>query len=128
MDILAISLAKKAKGSADAVSGRVTTLEGETEALDGRVTVNEGDIDELENQVGALSSGMSFKGSVDYVDDLPSSGNTTGDVYAVKYAGSSGTTALGEYFVWGDDGGTDSWILLYGTLTNAEIQSIWEDN
>ena len=128
MDILAISLAKKAKGSADAVSGRVTTLENNVSSLTGRVTTAEGDIDTIESQLELISSGMSYKGAVDYVSSLPSSGNTAGDVYTVKYAGSSGTTALGELYVWGDDGGTDSWILLYGTLTDAEIQSIWEDN
>ena len=60
--------------------------------------------------VDAFTSGFTFKGAVDYVSDLPDSDNTNGDVYIVKYSGSSGTTPLNVQYAWGDDGGTDTWI------------------
>ena len=62
--------------------------------------------------VDSFTSGFAFKGAVDYVGDLPASGNTNGDLYLVKYAGSSGTTPLNAQYAWGDDGGTDTWISL----------------
>ena len=60
--------------------------------------------------VEAFTTGFTFKGAVDYVSDLSNSGNTNGDLYIVKYAGSSGTKPLNGQYAWGDDNGTDAWI------------------
>ena len=64
--------------------------------------------------VEAFTTGFTFKGTVDYVGDLPASGNTNGDLYIVKYAGSSGTDPLNAQYAWGDDNGTDVWIPVNG--------------
>lgn len=56
------------------------------------------------------TSGFTFKGAVDYTSALPDSSNSVGDIYLVKYAGSTGTTPLNARYAWGDDGGTDTWI------------------
>lgn len=62
--------------------------------------------------VDSFTTGFTFRGAVDYADDLPDSGNSNGDMYIVKYAGSSGTVPLNARYAWGDDGGTDAWIAL----------------
>lgn len=85
----------------------------------------------LAQMVEDLPNGFNFKGAVDYVSDLPDSGNESGDSYLVRYTGSSGDEPLGQRYAWGDDGGTDAWIPLNTdlvALTNAEIDTIWEEN
>lgn len=62
--------------------------------------------------VESFGQGFHFIGAVDYTGDLPVSGNTKGDIYIVRYAGSSGTTALNARYAWGESGGTDEWILV----------------
>lgn len=47
---------------------------------------------------------VAFKGSVDYVADLPASEQTAGDTYIVKYEGSTGSTELNHAFVWNATG------------------------
>lgn len=69
-------------------------------------------VGEAESIVSSFTSGFAFKGVVDYVDDLPASGNTNGDMYLVRYNGSSGTSPLNVRYAWGDDDGTDAWIPL----------------
>lgn len=59
--------------------------------------------------IGDFDNGLTLKGSVGYADQLPSSGNTLGDEYIVKYRGLSsdaGTEQSGEKYAWD---GTD-WI------------------
>ncbi len=63
-----------------------------------------------DDAVGALTSGVNWKGSVDYYDNLPEDPEV-GDAYTVKYTGSSGTNVLGATYAWGDDGGTNKWCL-----------------
>ena len=46
-----------------------------------------------------FSSGMTFKGSVDYAADLPA-GATLGDEYLVLYAGSTGSNYIGKKYAW----------------------------
>ena len=47
-----------------------------------------------------FSSGLTFKGSVNYISGLPGSGNTLGDEYLVLYSGSSGTNYIGQKYAW----------------------------
>ncbi len=47
----------------------------------------------------SIGSGLSFKGSVSYVADLPES-PTLGDEYLVLYSGSTGTNYIGKKYVW----------------------------
>lgn len=47
-----------------------------------------------------FSSGLTFKGSVNYESGLPGSGNTLGDEYLVLYSGSSGTNYIGRKYAW----------------------------
>lgn len=52
-------------------------------------------------QVDALIAGVwVFKGTKDYQNQLPATGNRNGDVWQVKYAGTSGTVALDAEFAW----------------------------
>ena len=47
-----------------------------------------------------FSSGLTFKGSVNYASGLPGSDNTLGDEYLVLYSGSSGTNYIGQKYAW----------------------------
>ena len=70
--------------------------------------------EEVEEKVNALSKGMTLRGEVDYYDLLPADPEV-GDVYSVKYKGTStegGTELSGQEYVWGDHNGTNTWILL----------------
>lgn len=62
--------------------------------------------------ISQLPKGVSYKGSVDYYNDLPSSSVEVGDCYTVKYKGTSGTDPDGTEYVYGPDGGTNTWIPL----------------
>lgn len=55
-----------------------------------------------------LSEGMTYKGAVDYVGDLPNDAEQ-GDLYLVRYQGESGTSQLNARYVWGPVDGTDAW-------------------
>ena len=65
--------------------------------------------------------GFNYKGEVDYFSDLPTTGNTVGDVYTVKYKGSSGTDPLGDEYVWGEYQGVEQWILRSNLSQYAKI-------
>ena len=54
--------------------------------------------------------GLSYKGEVDYFDDLPDSGQELGDAYTIRYAGSSGTVTSKAEYAWGEYDGTEQWI------------------
>ena len=80
MDIIAITLAKKAGAKAD----------------------------ELEKVVEGIADGIKYKGAVDYYADLEAiSTKKIGDCYTVKYKGSSGTEECGDEYVWGKYEGTN---------------------
>ena len=63
--------------------------------------------------VEPLTTGMTYKGAVDYYGDLPAS-PTVGDLYLVRYQGSSGTAQLTARYVWGPVGGTNAWAYVAG--------------
>ena len=64
-----------------------------------------------------LTSAMHYKGSVATYDDLPSSGNVTGDFYNV--------TATGENYAWtGSDWDATGSIVDLAAITNSEIDTI----
>lgn len=50
-----------------------------------------------------IDDGTTFKGSVNYVSDLPASAEV-GDSYIVKYAGDSGTEPYGYRYVYDGSG------------------------
>lgn len=66
----------------------------------------------------SFTTGFSFAGAVDYESDLPTSGNSNGDLIVVKYVGNSGTAPLNARYAWGNDGGTDKWILIDAGATD----------
>lgn len=51
-----------------------------------------------------VAAALSFKGVVDYRKDLPTEGNTPGDIYIVRYRGSEGTDPFGAEFIWNGEG------------------------
>lgn len=63
--------------------------------------------------VEPLTSGMTYKGAVDYYADLPAS-PTVGDLYLVRYQGSGGTAQLNARYVWGPVNGTNAWAYVAG--------------
>ena len=65
----------------------------------------------VDNVISQLPKGISYKGAVDYIKDLPNS-PTIGDAYTVKYQGSSGTDVDGGEYVWGTYEGVNMWIAL----------------
>ena len=67
-----------------------------------------------------VDDGTTFKGSVDYVSDLPESAEI-GDSYIVKYTGDSGTEPCGFRYVY--DG--EDWISIeHGQASAEEVQEI----
>lgn len=62
--------------------------------------------------LACVARGMTFKGAVNYYDDLPTEGVLVGDTYTVKYAGSSGTTPNGAEYVWGPIDDVNQWVYL----------------
>lgn len=63
-----------------------------------------------QDAIAALPNGLVYRGQVNYYSDLPTSGVEVGDCYTVKYAGSSGSVPSGVEYVWGPDGGVNTWI------------------
>ena len=49
---------------------------------------------------GKISGAFHFKGTVDYIKDLPTEGVVEGDVYQVKYAGEEGTKELNAEYAY----------------------------
>ena len=68
---------------------------------------------ELQNAISALGSVFTLKGSVATVSDLPTTGNSIGDVYYVR-SESAG-------YVWIDDNGTERWELLGMTVDTSDF-------
>lgn len=82
----------------------------------------EDDIAKLQAQVAAMATDMKYKGAVDYVADLPTNAKK-GDVYTVRYKGTTGTEPLGAEYVYS---GTD-WIQIGHDMsmyaTTADLQA-----
>ena len=49
---------------------------------------------------GKIAGGFHFKGTKDYVSELPTTGQASGDVWQVLYTGSSGTAPLNAEYAW----------------------------
>lgn len=56
--------------------------------------------DETVAAAETFTSGLTFKGSVNYASGLPGSDNTLGDEYLVLYSGSSGSNYIGQKYAW----------------------------
>lgn len=69
--------------------------------------------------VATFPRGMAYRGAVDYYSDLPSDAEN-GDVYTVKYAGSTGEDPLGVEYGWGTYEGTDQWVDLGPDLSRYQ--------
>ena len=68
-------------------------------------------------QIDAMLSGaFTFKGAVDYKNQLPDENNKVGDVWQVRYSGTSGTNVLDAEFAW--DG--EKWIEL-GSMFSVDL-------
>ena len=73
----------------------------------------------LANQrLDALPKGVVYRGVVDYYDDLPQNPEL-GDMYTVRYLGSSGTTPSGAEYVWTEDNGVETWVQVTFSLDDA---------
>lgn len=69
----------------------------------------------LKNAVNKITPGYSYKGSVATTSDLPSSGQTTGDLYTVTAEGNA-------QFVWNGS----EWIQIYSQIaSNAQIDGLY---
>lgn len=87
-------------------------------------------VDTLSDKIDAFPGGFSYKGAVDYYDDLPSSGNTVGDCYSILYKGSSGTEPDNSRYAWGEIDGVEQWIEINPvpeTMTAEDVDDLWED-
>lgn len=73
----------------------------------------------------AFANGLKYQGAVDYYGDLPNNASV-GDVYTVKYRGSSGTTASGVEYVWGEYEQTEQWITLGNGAEGTSVLSTGE--
>lgn len=87
------------------IDGVGVKMPGESTYTDIPISSKKGQLDlsnvALKSDITAV---LKFKGTKDYVGELPSSGNTVGDVWHVKYRGSSGTEALNAEYVWVESG------------------------
>ena len=100
----AAAAAVVAQGKAETAQGKAEDAQTAAEAAQDAVEADriraEAAADEATAAVEDFSSGLTFKGSVDYVGSLPGSGNTLGDEYLVLYSGSSGTNYIGQKYAW----------------------------
>ena len=81
----------------------------------------------IQTIVNALTNGFTYIGAVDYYDDLPTSDVSVGDVYTVKYTGSSGTDPDRTNYVWGLDGGSNAWIAINAQLAVVAYTGAYND-
>lgn len=95
--VIAQGKAETAQGKAEAAQ---TAAEAAQDAVEADRIRAEAAADEATAAAETFSSGMTFKGSVDYVGSLPGSNNTLGDEYLVLYSGSSGTNYIGQKYAW----------------------------
>lgn len=86
----------------------------------------------IDKVTNLLTSGLKWKGAVNYVADLPAT-PSEGDCYTVKYTGTSGTEAYGAEYAYGmDTDGTYKWIPLgpdkhlHMNFTNGRIIAVEE--
>ena len=96
--------AETAAAQAEAAAAAAVIAQGKAEAAQDAVEADriraEAAADEATAAVEDFSSGLTFKGSVEYVGSQPGSGNTLGDEYLVLYSGSSGTNYIGQKYAW----------------------------
>lgn len=76
-------------------------------------------------RIDALPRGVSYKGIVDYYNELPNDAEL-GDMYTVKYQGSSGTVPSGAEYVWTTYEGTDQWLQITDSI-DAELSPTSEN-
>lgn len=72
-----------------------------------------------ENLEAKLVSVARYKGSVDYYNDLPTDTAEVGDIYNVKYRGTSGTDHDGNNYIY--DGSTKSWDKMSGFVDLSDF-------
>ena len=93
-----------AQGKAEAAQGKAEdaqdAAEDAQEAVEADRIRAEAAADAAAAAVEDFSSGLTFKGSVNYASGLPGSDNTLGDEYLVLYSGSSGTNYIGQKYAW----------------------------
>lgn len=103
--------AAAAQAAAELAQGKAETAQGKAEdAQDAAENAAEGTEanalraeaarDEAVEAAETFSSGLTFKGSVNYESSLPGSDNTLGDEYLVLYSGSTGTNYIGQKYAW----------------------------
>lgn len=75
--------------------------------------------------IDALPKGLVYRGAVNYQDNLPADAEV-GDVYTVKYIGSTGQSPDGREYVWGSYNDVLQWILISGLtdIKNADGSTI----
>ncbi len=69
-------------------------------------------------RIDALPKGVVYRGQVDYYNDLPNDAEL-GDMYTVKYLGTSGTTPSGAEYVWTEDNGVPMWVQVTFSLDDT---------
>ncbi len=89
-----------AKVLADA-QGYTDTKVGDTTSIDASYTTVVAALNGIKTELeGKISGGFHFKGTKDYTSELPSTGQSQGDVWQVRYQGTSGTTRLDAEYAW----------------------------
>ena len=89
-----------AKVLADA-QGYTDTQIGDTTSIDASYTTVVAALNGIKSELeGKISGGFHFKGTKDYTSELPSTAQSEGDVWQVRYQGTSGTTRLDAEYAW----------------------------
>lgn len=116
----------------DATTGILATAEAYTDSGLGLAGTGYSTAKAYADYVGstvqqALAAAFKFKGAVDYVSDLPTSSSTPapaeGDVYQVRYRGSSGTSPLNAEYAY--DG--TNWVELGSVIDLSAYHTATEE-
>lgn len=87
--------------------------------------------EEIENAIATainlIPKGLVYRGAYNYFSELPTNAKE-GEVYTVKYKGTSGTEPDGNEYAWGEYEGTLQWIPLgVDSYTKKEIDEMYDE-
>lgn len=98
----------------DTVSTNTTNIS----TLTTNLSENYYDKDEVDSKVASVTSGVTYKGTVDTYADLPTSNNALGDLWNVATADDANGVKAGDNVIWN---GT-TWDVLSGTIDLSAYQ------
>ena len=74
-----------------------------------------------DSAVASIPKALTYKGAVDYYDDLPSANVVEGDTYTVRYEGNSGTKLSGAEYAWSMLNSVYQWVFVGPDISRADM-------